>query len=79
MITREEALAFLNEVIEDNHGTAVTEDVAVLDIDIDSFGFAVLFLELEEEFDCDLGKLEKTEELKGLTVKELLDRVEECS
>jgi len=82
MFNREEVLGFINDVIEDNHGNVVTEETIVRDSGIDSFGFAVLFLELDEEYECFdteyVDKMYKTLS-SGVTVKELIDRVEQCS
>ena len=82
MFSRAEVLAFINTVIEDNHGNIVTEGTIVRESGIDSFGFAVLFLELDEEYECFsaeyVDKMYKTLS-NDVTVKELIDRVTQCS
>lgn len=45
-LSREHILAELNKIIEEEHGKAVTEDSLLIDCDIDSFGYAILWLEI---------------------------------
>ena len=79
MSTREEILEVINEIIEENHGTAVTEDTIVKDFDIDSFGFAVFFLELDDRF----GSFSETDKaassFRDRTVAQIIDKIVECS
>ena len=82
-MTRKEILATINEIIEEEHGTAVTEDSNLLDCGIDSFGYAMLFVGLEakilEVTNIKVFDQKVLSELKvaELTVKQLLDMIEE--
>ena len=54
--SREEILADINKIIEQEHGKNVTEDSLLTDCDIDSFGYAILWLEVENILDCTDGQ-----------------------
>jgi len=82
MFSRDEVLAFINEVVADNHGDIVTEDTIVRKCGIDSFGFAVLFLELDDKYGCfstDFADTMYKTANANVTVGSLIDRVEQCS
>ena len=55
---RKEILEFINKIIEEEHGNPLTEDSLLTDSEIDSFGYAVFWLELNSNY--------KIEEIKGL-------------
>ena len=55
---RKEILEFINKIIEEEHGNPVTEDSLLTDSEIDSFGYAMFWLELNSNY--------KIEEIKGL-------------
>ena len=57
-MNRQEILEFINKIIEEEHGNPVTEDSLLTDSEIDSFGYAVFWLELNSNY--------KIEEIKGL-------------
>lgn len=57
-MNRQEILEFINKIIEEEHGNPVTEDSLLTDSEIDSFGYAVFWLELNNNY--------KIEEIKGL-------------
>ena len=57
-MNRQEILEFINKIIEEEHGNPVTEDSLLTDSEIDSFGYAVFWLELNSNY--------KIEEMKGL-------------
>jgi len=82
MKSREEVLGFINDIIVDNQGEISSEDTVVRESGIDSFGFAVLFLELDDEYDCFDNKYTSSlssEFTESMTIGFLIDRVEECS
>lgn len=82
-MNRQDILYIINEIIEEEHGSAVTEDSTLIECGIDSFGYALLFVGLEGQieektgvkvFDKDIIKDINPNSLK---VSELLDMVEE--
>lgn len=82
-MNRQEVLYIINEIIEEEHGSAVTEDSILIECGIDSFGYALLFVGLEGQieektgikvFDKDVVKDINPNNLK---VSELLDMIEE--
>lgn len=52
MLSREEVLNFINEVIVDNGGEVSVEDTLVNATGLDSFAITMLWLELEQEYKC---------------------------
>ena len=49
-MTREEVLAFINEILLDDDKEAVTEDNQLKDVIEESLDYAVFFLELKERY-----------------------------
>lgn len=75
-MNREEILRVINEIIEEEHGTIVTEDSMLVDAQIDSFATVMLFLGLDEKFEAfPKDKFEKLE-FSGLTIKDIIDIIE---
>lgn len=81
-MTRVEILGIINGIIEEEHGIKLTEDNLLIDCNIDSFGYAMLWLGIEAKLDEMYG----IERLLGkeyidnldyekLTVKELIDGI----
>ena len=75
-MNRQEILEFINKIIEEEHGKTVTEDNLLTDSEIDSFGYAVFWLEINSNY--------QLEEIKGLdfgidyetlTVKNIIDYI----
>lgn len=82
MFNRNDVLAFINEVIVSNHGDMTSESTIVRDSGIDSFGFAVLFLELDDKYGCfsaDFTDSMYNTANSDVTIGMLIDRVEQCS
>lgn len=75
-MSREENLDWVNELIEEEHGTALTEDDKLIDSGADSFGITMVLLALDQRFE---GKFDakwiKSVNIDKLTVKEILDRI----
>lgn len=75
-MNRYEILKVINEIIEEEHGTIVTEDSMLVDAQIDSFATVMLFLGLDEKFEAfPKDKFEKLE-FSGLTIKDIIDIIE---
>lgn len=47
---REEVLTFLNKLIREEKGNRVTEESTWLDSSVDSFGNAIVFMELDAKY-----------------------------
>ena len=76
-MNRKEVLNYINEVIENEHGTTVLEeDDYIVDADIDSFGILSLFLELDRKYNAFPKKNFNAKDLVKLKVKDLIDVVE---
>lgn len=82
-MTRAEILSKINKIIKEEHGNEVTEDNIITDCGIDSFGYAILWIGLENDIidkpeDIVLFPKEYYEsDYSLLTFKKLIDRVEE--
>ena len=55
---RKEVLEFINKIIEDEHGNSITEDSLLTDSEIDSFGYAMFWLSINQKYGI--------EEIKGI-------------
>ena len=81
-MTRKEILVAINEIIEEEHGSVVTEDSRLIECGLDSFGYAMLFVGLEAKVLESTGvKVFEPEILSNLKssdmlVKDLVDLVE---
>lgn len=76
---REEILEHINRIIREEKGNRVTEDSTFLDAGLDSFGYAVFFMDLDAEyryFDaCEYGDdVFSKIPYSTLTVKEIIDQ-----
>ena len=76
-MNRAEILEVINEIIETEHGVAVTENSLLEDAEIDSFAVLMVFLELDEKFEAFTKEKFETVEFKGLTIKDIIDTVED--
>ena len=73
---REEILAYLNETIETEHGKAVIEENVLSDSELDSFGYALFWIAIEEQY----GQCFSKEEVRGfnyhqILVRDIIDRI----
>ena len=55
---RKEILEFINKIIEEEHGNLITEDSLLTDSEIDSFGYAMFWLSINQNYGI--------EEIKGI-------------
>lgn len=76
-MNRAELLEVINEIIETEHGVAVTENSLLEDAEIDSFAVLMVFLELDEKFEAFPKEKFETIEFKDLTIKDIIDIVED--
>ncbi len=80
---RQNILDIINDIIEEEHGSVVTEDSTLIECGIDSFGYALLFVGIESQVLNCSGKKVFTDKVFGninpseISVKELIDIIEE--
>lgn len=60
-MNRQDILEFINEIILEEHGNVVTEDQLLIECNIDSFGYAILWISINQKYDI--------EEVKGVDSK----------
>ena len=77
-MNRQEILEFINNIIEEEHGNRLTEEQMLIESELDSFGYAVLWTSAEYS----IGVKFTAEELnkvdhKTLTVKDMIDMFKE--
>lgn len=60
-MNRQDILEFINEIILEEHGNVVTEDQLLIECNIDSFGYAILWISINQKYDI--------EEVKGTDSK----------
>lgn len=78
MENRQPILDFITNIIEEQGGNVSDESTKIYDTGIDSFSIAVLYLELDEEYECfDSSYNSNTprQELEFDTIGDLVDRV----
>lgn len=85
-MTRKEILDKINQIIEEEHGKEVTEESLLADCEIDSFGYALLWLGLENDVvktpeDVKVFSKEYTDSIDYsiYRVSEIIDKLEETS
>lgn len=76
MNEREHILTNLNETIETEHGKHVTEENVLTDSELDSFGYALFWIAIEEQYGVCFSK----EEVSGfnyhrILVRDIIDRI----
>ena len=75
-MNRQEILEFINKIIEEEHGKTVTEDNLLTDSEIDSFGYAVFWLEINSNYQLEEIKgLDSGIDYETLTVKNIIDYI----
>ena len=76
-MNRQDILEFINTVIEEEHGNAVTEEQLLTECGIDSFGYAILWTSIEAKYGVGFSKEESNNiDYKTLTVRNMLDMIE---
>lgn len=69
---------FINKVLVTENAKAIEEDNLLTDSELDSFGYAVLFITLEADLNLNCFEKEYLNSIdyKTYTMKDLLDRIE---
>lgn len=75
MYSREEVFEFLVDVLENNDATNTNEDTLLVDTGIDSFGVAMVFLEMDNQYKCFPKEYEEHVDYTKYTVSDLVDQV----
>ena len=70
-----EMMEFINEIIEDENGVKSRVQDPVEKCDLDSFGFTVLALEIQDKYGVDIIELIKSEEFQEMTFADLIDYI----
>lgn len=69
-------LSHINKIIKQEHGTRVELDNLLIDSEIDSFGYAILFLELEDKYNIKFTpEYAKDIDYKKLKVSDLIEHI----
>lgn len=76
MNKRESILETINETIETEHGKPLAEDNVLSDSELDSFGYAIFWIAIEEKY----GSCFSKEEVSGfnyhqIRIKSIIDRI----
>lgn len=69
---------FVNKIIVEENAKAINEDDLLIASDLDSFGYAVLFLGLDEKYGCFDVKYLNNIDYETYTLNDLIKRVQEC-
>ena len=73
---RNDNLEFINKILVVENAKAIKEENLLVDSGLDSFGYAILFLELDDKFSCFDKDYLNNIDYKTYTMKDLLDRIE---
>lgn len=69
-------LNHINKIIKQEHGKRVELDNLLIDSEIDSFGYAILFLELEDKYNIKFTpEYAKDIDYKKLKVSDLIEHI----
>lgn len=77
-MNRDKYFDFINKVLVTENAKAIKEDNLLTDSELDSFGYAVLFITLEADLNLNCFEKEYLNSIdyKTYTMKDLLDRIE---
>ena len=77
-MNRDKYFDFINKVLVTENAKAIKEDNLLTDSELDSFGYAVLFITLEADLNLNCFEKEYLTSIdyKTYTMKDLLDRIE---
>jgi len=73
-----EVLDTINKLIREEHGMPVKAESLLKDSGVDSFGFTMIIAELDSKYGCFDNEWFNNNVNAELTVRTILDRVEEC-
>lgn len=73
---RADNLEFINKILTTENAKAIKEEDLLTNSELDSFGYAILFIELDEKFGGFDKEYLNDIDYKTYTMKDLLDRIE---
>lgn len=73
---RVDNLEFINKILTTENAKAIKEEDLLVTSELDSFGYAILFIELDEKFGGFDKEYLNNIDYKTYTMKDLLDRIE---
>ncbi len=73
---RADNLEFINKILTTENAKAIKEEDLLTNSELDSFGYAILFIELDEKFGGFDKEYLNNIDYKTYTMKDLLDRIE---
>lgn len=73
---RVDNLEFINKILTTENAKAIKEEDLLTNSELDSFGYAILFIELDEKFGGFDKEYLNNIDYKTYTMKDLLDRIE---
>lgn len=78
-MNRIEYFDFINNILVTENAQAIKEDELLIDSNLDSFGYAVLFITLEADLNLNCFEKEYLNSIdyETFTMKDLLDRIEQ--
>jgi len=72
---RVDNLEFINKILTTENAKAIKEEDLLTNSELDSFGYAILFIELDEKFGGFDKEYLNNIDYKTYTMKDLLDRI----
>ena len=78
-MNREDIYEIIEEIVDDNDGAVEDGTQLLVHTGIDSFGVAMVLLELDNTFKCFSKEYETGIDLSNYSINDMIDRVEECS
>lgn len=76
---RYEIKKFINTILENENAKAINEDDLLIASELDSFGYAILFIELDEKYNCFDKEYINNINYKTITLRDLCDRIENAN
>ncbi len=73
---RVDNLEFINKILTTENAKAIKEEDLLTNSELDSFGYAILFIELDDKFGGFDKEYLNNIDYKTYTMKDLLDRIE---
>ncbi len=80
-MNRLELKDFINKILVTENAKAIEESNLLIDSGLDSFGYAVLFITLEADLNLNCFEKEylNSIEYSNYKLKDLIDRIQQCS
>lgn len=80
MKSRKEILSEINKILIEEHANPLKEDDLLISSELDSFGYAILFLTISSENNnCCENNYVNSIDFNSYKAKDLIDRILECS